>query len=63
MSDSFAITWTIALQAPFSMAFSRQEYWNRLPFPFPEDLPNPGIKPASPALAGWFFTAETPEKP
>jgi len=37
------------------MEFSRQEYWSRLPFPTPEDLPNPGIQPASlgsPALAG-----------
>ena len=47
--------WTVALQAPLSMEFSRQEYWSGLPFPTPEDLPNPGIKPASlasPALAG-----------
>ena len=49
MSDSFATTWTIALQAPLSVGFSRQEYWSRLPFPFPEDLPNPGIEPTSPA--------------
>ena len=43
------------------MEFSRQGYWNGLPFPFPGDLPNPGIKPAyitSPALAGKFFTWE-----
>ena len=32
------------------MGFSRQEYWNRFPFPSPEDLPNPGIEPGSPAL-------------
>ena len=32
------------------MGFSRQEYWSGLPFPSPEDLPNPGIKPRSPAL-------------
>ena len=41
--------------APLSMEFSRQEYWSRLPFPTPVDLPNPGIQPASlgsPALAG-----------
>ena len=46
-------------QAPLSMGFSRQEYWSRLPFPTPGDLPNPQIKPgslASPALAGGFFT-------
>ena len=37
-------------QAPLSMGFSRQEYWSRLPFPFPGDLPDPGIEPGSPAL-------------
>ena len=42
------------------MGFPRQEYQNRLPFPPPGDLPNPGIKPTSPALAGRFFTAEPP---
>ena len=45
------------------MGFSRQEYWSRLPFPYPEDHPNPGIGPTSPALAGRFFTAEPLEKP
>ena len=39
-----------------SMEFSRQEYWSALPFPTPEDLPDPGIKLMSPALAGDFFT-------
>ena len=43
-------TWTVALQAPLFMEFSRQEYWNGLPFPSPEDLPDPGIEPGSPAL-------------
>ena len=42
--------WTVACQAPLSMGFSRQEYWNGLPFPSPGDLPNPGIEPGSPAL-------------
>ena len=42
--------WTVAHQAPLSMGFSRQEYWSRLPFPSPEDLPNPGIEPRSPTL-------------
>ena len=42
--------WTVAHQAPLSMGFSRQEYWSGLPFPFPGDLPDPGIKPRSPAL-------------
>ena len=41
---------TVTFQAPVSMGFSRQEYWSRLPFPFPGDLPNPGIEPRSPAL-------------
>ena len=43
--------------------FFRQEYWNGLPFPPPEDLPDPGIKAASPVLASGFFTTEPPEKP
>ena len=42
---------------------SRQKYWSRLPFPSPGDLPNPGIEPMSPALAGGFFTTEPPGKP
>ena len=48
--------WTIVCQASLSMEFSRQEYWSALPFPTPEDLPDPGIKLVSPALAGEFFT-------
>ena len=40
----------VARQAPLSMGFPRQEYWSRLPFPSPGDLPDPGIKPASPEL-------------
>ena len=59
----FATRWTVAHQAPLSMGFLRQEYWNGLPFPSPGDLPDPGIKPASPALAGRFFITEPPEKP
>ena len=57
---------TVARQAPLSMGSSRQEYWSGLPFPSPRDLPDPGIElisPASPALAGGFFTTEPPEKP
>ena len=42
--------WTVACQSPLSMGFSRQENWNGLPFPSPRDLPDPGIKPGSPAL-------------
>ena len=55
----FATPWTIAHQALF-IGFTRQEYWSGLPFLSPADLPQPGIKPASPmspALAGGFFTA------
>ena len=47
----FSTLWTIALQTPMSMGFSRQEYWSGLPLPSPGDLPDPGIEPASPALA------------
>ena len=46
----FATPWTVACQTPLSMGFSRQEYWSRLPFPPPGDLPNPGIEPTSSAL-------------
>ena len=55
--------WIVARQAPVSMGFPRQEYWSGLPFPSPGDLPNSGIKPLSPALAGGFFTAESPQEP
>ena len=58
----FATPWTVAHQAPQSMAFSGQEYWSMLPFSSPEDLPDPGIKPASPALASGFLTTEPPGK-
>ena len=46
----FTTLCTIVCQAPLSMGFSRQEYWSGLLFPSPEDLPNPGIEPWSPAL-------------
>ena len=55
--------WTVAHQVPLSMGFPRQEYWNGLPFPSVEDLPDPGIEPASPVLASGFFTTEPPQKP
>ena len=42
----------VARQTPLSMEFSRQKYWNGLPFPIPGDLPDPGIEPVSLALAG-----------
>ena len=56
----FATPWTVAHQAPPSMGFSRQEYWSGLPFPSPEDLPNPGIEPRSPALRADALTSEPP---
>ena len=56
----FVTLWTVACQAPLSVGFSRQEYWNGLSFPPPVDLPDPEIELvslASPALAGGFFTS------
>ena len=55
--------WTVAHQVSLSMEFPRQEYWSGLPFPSTGDLPDPGIEPASPALAGGFFTTESLGKP
>ena len=60
---TLATTWTVASQVPMSMGFSRQEYQSGLPFPFPGDLPDPGIEPMSLALAGEFFTTKPPGKP
>ena len=57
----FVIPWTVAYQAP-SMRFSRQEYWSGLPFPSPDDRPDPGIEPGSPALRADALTAEPPGK-
>ena len=51
----FARSWTVTCQVSLSMGFSRQECWSGLPFPTPRDLPNLGIKPTSPTLAGGFF--------
>ena len=56
-------SWTVACQAPLSMGFPRQEGWSGLPFFPPQDLPDPGTKPLSPALAGRLFTTEPPGKP
>ena len=56
----FATPWTVACQAPLSMGFSTQEYWSGLPFPSPEDLPNPGIKPGSPALQADALPSKPP---
>ena len=62
MSDS-ATLWTAAYQGPLSMGFSRQEYWSGLPFPSPGNLPEPGIKPVSPALQADSLPVEPPGKP
>ena len=59
----FATPWAIALQAPLSMGFSRQEYWSGLPCPPPGDLPNPGIEPGSSALQANSLPSEQPGKP
>ena len=63
----FGTLWTIAHYAPLSMGFSRQEYWNGLPFPTPEDLLNPGMKPTtsfvSPSLQADSLPAEPSGKP
>ena len=53
----------VVLQPTLSVAFSRKEHWIWLLFPSPGDLPNPGIEPESPALAGGFFTSATWEAP
>ena len=63
MSDSSATPWTLALQAPLSMEFHRQEYWSGFPFPSPGDLPDSRTDPIFPALAGRFFITEPPGKP
>ena len=54
---------SLAYQAPLSMDFSRKEYRNGLPFPSPEDHPDPGIKPGSPALEADSLPSEPPGKP
>ena len=59
----FATPWTVAYQAPPLMGVSRPQYWSRLPFPFPGDLPESKIEPTCLALAGGFFTTEPPGKP
>ena len=63
--STLSTPWTVARQAPLSMGFFQQEYWNGLPFPSPGDLSDPGIEPlspVSPALAGRFFPSESPGK-
>ena len=60
MPNSSVTLWTVAYQAPLSMGFSRQEYWSGAAMPSSRDLPDTGIKPTFPALAGGFFTTEPP---
>ena len=55
--------WTVVCQTTLSMGFSRQEYWSRLPFPSPGDLPDPGMEPRSPALQADALLPEPPGKP
>ena len=65
-SDSLQPHGTVGHQTLLTVEFSRLEYWSRLPFPTPEDLPNPGTEHkslVSPALAGGLFTAAPPGKP
>ena len=63
MPGLFEILWAAAHQAPLSMGFSRQGYWSGLPFPSPQDLPNPGIELRSPALHMDSLPAEPQGKP
>ena len=66
LSQLFVTPWTVAHQVPLSMEFSRQEYWSRLPFPSPGDLPCPGIKPtslASSALKAYSLLLSHRESP
>ena len=53
----------VARQTPLSMGFSMQEYWSRLPFPSPGDLPDPGMEPRPPALQAEALTSKPPGKP
>ena len=59
----FVAPWIVAYQAPLSMGFSRQECWSGLPFPSLGDLPDPGIKPKSPASQADALPSEPPGKP
>ena len=56
VSDSFAIPWTVAPQAPLSTEFSRQEYWSVLPFPSPGESSQPRDRTQVSCIAGRFFT-------
>ena len=54
MSGSSVTQWTVAHQAPLSMRFLRQEYWNGLPFPSPRNLPDPGLQPMCTDSPAWL---------
>ena len=58
----FVTPWTVAYKALLFIGFSRQEYWSGLPFLSPGDLPNPGIKPRSPALQADVLPSKPPGK-
>ena len=60
---TLATPWTVALQAPLSMEFSKQEYCSGLPLPSPEDLPYPGMEPGSLVLQADSSKTEPPGKP
>ena len=63
LSQLFATPWTVTCWAPFSMEFSKQEYWSGLPFPSSGDLPQQGLIPGLFALQEDSLPAELPEKP
>ena len=63
MCPTLATPWTVACQAPLLTGLPRQEYQSEFPFPSPGDLPDPGIKPVSPALQADSLSPEPPEKP
>ena len=58
LCPTLATPWTVACQAPLSMGLSRQEYWSRLLFPSPGNIPKPGIEPTSPALQADSLSTE-----
>ena len=66
----FGTPWAVTHQAPLSMEFFRQEYWIKLSFPIPGDLPNPGIsgnrlrkKGDKMSLEGWFIPVQSLQQP
>ena len=61
--SDFATPWTVALQAPLSMGFSRQEYWSGLPFLPPRESDQPRDRTSLSCLAAGFFTTEPPGNP